>query len=866
MDRLNKFFKSCYRGYVLLVIVICYSNKSLSQRIVIEIEVPDNLRKDSLSIATTSVYQIHLDLNAELRTCKIEKGIVKFAFTSSTPQTVYSEELLGNTMYLVEPGDSIFITRKGGGLSFSGKGSKKFELVYLSEKIKKNLSYPKKKYTVTESINDYIEMSNFVDTLIEKRTKLLEYFKVNLSDFAFRYLSSYLLSYPDFERAQKFQPLFWNSSKFNLAQSDLCSIFDSTLGKSYTRKLIESDTSSLPPLFVLYLSTYNSIEYARSRGFRNDYEPTEVKSRFINEYFHAKAAYKGLVREKLLLEILAYKLVKKFGLTDDIMLCINDYLLMPNYIKYKEWLMDYMARVKTLLKGRRAPNFTLLSSDGKNVSLADFKGKVLLIDFWFTGCRGCVEMAPILRKIEGEFEANPNVAFLNISIDSKKEEWLKSLKAGKYTSGGGVSLYTGGLGTNHPVIKSYNINSYPTLFFIDPDGNIVHYPVPDSRKDSGKALIYLIKKELAKQYDGPHVFYNEKKVVAKYINYSKGRRILERDSVAIENKGDLLLTIHTDDYSKKFTTRLKKKLQNEPVEYRAPNKLLALSDIEGNFEAFRKLLQVGGVIDKDFNWTFGNGHLVLNGDFFDRGEQVTECLWLIYSLEEKAKKAGGYVHFILGNHEIMNMSGEMKYVHPKYTLNHSSLLGERYQNLYGENAELGRWLRTKNIVEKIGDILFVHGGIGQPVNELPLTLSEINSVARPYYQIADSASKSPDSIIRTLYYPSYSPFWYRNYYKKSNTGSAFQRNKATVRQIDSTLVKFGVNRIVTGHTIISNSISAHFNGAVINIDTHHAGGQSEALLFENNKYFKLTAEGVKVPLDLYESSFQPDTAQNSSVH
>ncbi len=45
---------------------------------------------------------------------------------------------------------------------------------------------------------------------------------------------------------------------------------------------------------------------------------------------------------------------------------------------------------------------------------------------------------------------------------------------------------------------------------------------------------------------------------------------------------------------------------------------------------------------------------------------MTECLWLIYSLEEKAKAAGGYVHFILGNHEIMNMQGDFRYVQDKY--------------------------------------------------------------------------------------------------------------------------------------------------------------------------------------------------------
>jgi hypothetical protein len=108
---------------------------------------------------------------------------------------------------------------------------------------------------------------------------------------------------------------------------------------------------------------------------------------------------------------------------------------------------------------------------------------------------------------------------------------------------------------------------------------------------------------------------------------------------------------------KTFPVRLKEKDGGcKKVNTKKVNKLIAISDIEGNFMAFTETAAANGVIDTNFNWTFGEGHLVLTGDFFDRGTQVTEVLWLIYSLEEKAKDAGGYVHYILGNHEIMNLS------------------------------------------------------------------------------------------------------------------------------------------------------------------------------------------------------------------
>jgi hypothetical protein len=117
---------------------------------------------------------------------------------------------------------------------------------------------------------------------------------------------------------------------------------------------------------------------------------------------------------------------------------------------------------------------------------------------------------------------------------------------------------------------------------------------------------------------------------------------------------------------KNIHVKLKPGLANEKAEHKKVGKMLILSDIEGNFAAFRKLLQANHVIDDNFNWTFEKNHLVLIGDFVDRGTMVTEVLWLIYSLEEKASAAGGYVHYILGNHEIMNMSNDLRYVQDRY--------------------------------------------------------------------------------------------------------------------------------------------------------------------------------------------------------
>jgi Calcineurin-like phosphoesterase len=335
-------------------------------------------------------------------------------------------------------------------------------------------------------------------------------------------------------------------------------------------------------------------------------------------------------------------------------------------------------------------------------------------------------------------------------------------------------------------------------------------------------------------YDGPYVLYKNDQVFIKTIFDDGGIKSVKVDSVNISQKGGLSLIVATDEPGKTFSVKLKDNLQVEKSEYKKISKQVVISDIEGNFGALRKLLQNSGVIDKDFNWTFGNGHLVLTGDFFDRGDQVTEVLWLVYSLEDKAKAAGGYVHFVLGNHEIMNLSGDLRYLHPKYVQD-TALLKENYVgSLYGENSEIGRWLRTKNIVEKIGSILFMHGGISAEMNFIDISLNKINELARPYYPDTTYQYADPKTEI---IYSDWGPFWYRGYYQGKTI--------ATIGQIDSTLEKYNVKKIATGHTVISDTISVLHNGKLINTDVHHAKGHSEALLIEGSKYYRITIAGEK---------------------
>ena len=336
--------------------------------------------------------------------------------------------------------------------------------------------------------------------------------------------------------------------------------------------------------------------------------------------------------------------------------------------------------------------------------------------------------------------------------------------------------------------------------------------------------------------DGPYVLYRGDSIFVNYIQGDSVNGTVKGESMKVAGKDNITLHVNTDIPGKTFDVKLKPKLTNEKAEYKKVSKMLILSDIEGNFGAFRKLLQGSQVIDDNFNWTFGNGDLVLIGDFVDRGNMVMEVLWLIYSLEEKAKAAGGYVHYILGNHEIMNMSNDLRYVQQRY-LRHATLMNTSYMQLFGPDAEIGRWLATKNVTERIGDMLFMHAGISQYINMMNIQLKELNDLVRPYY--SDTTYQYKDKRLDILY-SDFGPFWYRGYY----TGQ-----KATMAQIDSTRNIYGVRYLTTGHTIVSHEIKSFYDGKLFDTDVHHAEGDSEALLYEDGKFVRINASGTKLEIN-----------------
>ncbi len=339
--------------------------------------------------------------------------------------------------------------------------------------------------------------------------------------------------------------------------------------------------------------------------------------------------------------------------------------------------------------------------------------------------------------------------------------------------------------------------------------------------------------------DGPYVFYKRNKVVVKNLSFKQGKaKVDQREFMAKDEVGKIVVTVDNEEKTQ-FTVQLHSDYEIPPTKYPQPDRLFAISDIEGNFKAFQHTLKGNGVIDRNYNWAFGDGHLVLIGDFFDRGKNVTAVLWLIYELERQALEHGGMVHFIIGNHEEMNLRGDTRYVEEKYKLT-AKALKINHPGLYSTHTELGRWIRSKNTVEKIGKTIFVHGGISPELADAHYRLEEINKISRKNLGKDRWRLNQKGGMAKTIF-NEYGPMWYRGYFSSSTKP----------HRVNRALDLYGAKKVVVGHTVVP-VVSSLFNERVIGIDVKHkmavADGTANALLIEGDEFFAVNVIGSRTPI------------------
>ena len=321
------------------------------------------------------------------------------------------------------------------------------------------------------------------------------------------------------------------------------------------------------------------------------------------------------------------------------------------------------------------------------------------------------------------------------------------------------------------------------------------------------------------------------------------------ESTIIRRRDSLFVKVDNDD-NDKFSFQLKDSIKLENETYNLPDKIIVISDIEGNFDAFSSFLLNNKVIDNNYNWIFGNGQLLLNGDFVDRGKNVTQVLWLIYKLENQADKQGGKVHYILGNHEIMNFQGNANYNKKKYkrvaqliSKNDSITVATKF--MYSDKTELGKWLRSKNVIEKIGNYLFVHAGISPEILKYSVSISDINRIARDNWD-KNLYDEEENNKAENFITGKKGIYWYRGL---AQDYKYYEKIKDT--ELNKVLKYYQADKIIFGHTVVED-ITKEFKGKTINIDVKHGeeknSEKTKGLLIEKGIEYKIDGKGTKTKL------------------
>ena len=309
--------------------------------------------------------------------------------------------------------------------------------------------------------------------------------------------------------------------------------------------------------------------------------------------------------------------------------------------------------------------------------------------------------------------------------------------------------------------------------------------------------------------DGPYVFIENNKLIEKRI--IKGEI---HEKILASNAYDTLFP--ADD-----------------VIFKNVEKIAALSDIHGQYDLAMEIFQTNKIIDEDLNWKFGEGHLVIVGDVFDRGDKVTELLWFIFNLEEQAKKAGGSVHFLLGNHEYMILHNDVRYIHKKYRKT-TRVFNFGYDKLFNKNTILGRWLRSKSTVIKINNNVFVHGGVSDEfLSKTDFEFEKINTIMRNSIDVSKEEMKSTDFY--STYYGSESLIWYRGYFN----------DNLLDKEVSSILKRLNSEHIVVGHCSNEEVVQLYDN-KIFGVDSSMKLGEyGEILFIKKNKYYRRTLGGKK---------------------
>lgn len=318
---------------------------------------------------------------------------------------------------------------------------------------------------------------------------------------------------------------------------------------------------------------------------------------------------------------------------------------------------------------------------------------------------------------------------------------------------------------------------------------------------------------------------------------------------------------------------------------REAERIVAIGDVHGDYDNFVTVLEQAGIINRRGNWQAGETHLVQLGDLADRGPDTSRIIELLMQLERQARRRGGQVHVLIGNHEAMNMLGDLRYVHPgeyeAFVDNNSAALRDRYfaavvarqqvlqpdfepdtafrqewnsqiplgwvehRLAWSPDGEFGRWVLEKDAVLRLNNTLFLHGGISPSV--IGMSVAEINTAVRAELAAGESGQTETPGLATA----EGGPLWYR--------GLASNDEALEADHVAAILERYEVERIVIGHTPGTGTIVPRFGGRVLVIDSgisDYYGGHLTSLTLEADRLIN-TQNGTQLEIPVNDADPLP---------
>jgi hypothetical protein len=312
-------------------------------------------------------------------------------------------------------------------------------------------------------------------------------------------------------------------------------------------------------------------------------------------------------------------------------------------------------------------------------------------------------------------------------------------------------------------------------------------------------------------------------------------------------------------------------------EWDGVERVVVIGDLEGDDVKFDAMLRDAGLADENGDWIGGEAHLVQIGDIPDRGPHSRAIMDHLMKLERQARRAGGMVHALIGNHETMNMLGDLRYTDPGEFAAFADRRSQRRQDQYYEQTlaylranpppeglpafddayraqweaqfplgyvehrlgwaaegEYGRWVSGHDSVIRINDTLYLHAGLGPTY--VDADRDDMNRA------VQDALHGEPDADYPTILDDEDGPLWYR--------GLALNAEDAERAHLEALLARQGVKRIVVGHTKVASTVLPRFDGQVIITDIAVPEGYEDpyAYLIVEGDTLTTVHRGHRVPL------------------